>query len=88
MDRVCFDVWTRGRVELVAAGLLAALLGRASALAGEGEEGSEAVTKTREDVRQHEYMQELLFLGTSAGLGLSGRCGEHLLPADRPGLRQ
>ena len=88
MEHVCFDVWMRGRVELVAAGLLAALWGRAVALVGGGEAGSEAVPETREDVGQHEDMPELLFHGASAGLGLSGGFGEHLLPADLSGLHQ
>lgn len=85
MEHVRFDIWMRGRVELVAVGLLAALLGRASALVGGGEEGLEAVPETREDVRQHEDMPELLVLGASAGLDLSGRFGEHLLPVDLTG---
>jgi len=56
MEHVGFDGWMRGRVELVAAGLLAALLGRAWALVGGGEEGSEAVPETRacyELLRRH-----------------------------------
>ena len=88
MKHARFDVWMRGRVEPVAVGLLAALLGRASSLVGGGEEESEAVPETREDMRHHEDMPELLVLGASAGLGRSGRVGEHLLPVDLTGLCQ